>query len=110
MNYLSSVTRTRVDMMSDREAPKPQRHCHHGFIPAEIYIRERPLCVNLADAFAWHAAAESKRPARCIAEMLGAYLGPKERSNKLLNRMNLKRRQTMDAIPESKDTYIIEGI
>jgi hypothetical protein len=97
-------------MMSDREAPKPQRHCQQGFVPAEIYIRERGLCVNLADAFAWHAASESKRPARCIAEMVGAYLGPKERSNKLLNRMNLKRRQTMDAIPESKDTYIIEGI
>ena len=98
MNYLSSVKRTKGYLTADREPEKPTRRCAFGFIPAEIYIRERGLCVNLADALAWHAATESKRPARCIAEMLGAYLGPKERSNRLLTRMNLKRRQTMDAI------------
>lgn len=80
-------------LMSDREAPKPRTK--FNFIPAEQYIRERPVTVMLADAFAWHAASESKRPVRCIADMLGAHMTPRNRLNPLL-----RRRQTMPAIAD----------
>ena len=93
MTYLNAVTRTRGYLMSDCEPPKHGRHCQHGFVPAEQYVREMALTVNLADAAAWHVAAESKRPARCIVQMIGAYQSPKDRVNPLL-----RKRQNMQAI------------
>jgi hypothetical protein len=79
-------------VMAERSSPKAVR-APHNFIPVEQYLRERPVTVSLADAFAWHAAAESKRPVRCIADMLGAHMTPRNRTNPLL-----RKRQTMDAI------------
>ena len=71
MNYLSSVTRTRGYLTADREPEKPARRCAFGFVPAELYLRQRGLCVNLAEAFVWHTDHESKRLAHSIAQMLG---------------------------------------
>ena len=89
MNYLSSVTRTRGYLTADREPEKPARRCAFGFVPAEIYLRERGLCGYLADACVWHTEHESKRPAHSIAEMLGLVT---------IARKNLRKRQTMQAI------------
>lgn len=80
--------------MADREPQKVKRSAHN-FVPVEQYLRERPITISLADAFAWHAAAESKRPVRCIADMLGAHMTPRNRTNPLL-----RQRQTMPAMPE----------
>jgi hypothetical protein len=80
--------------MAGRETQKV-RKTPHNFVPAEQYLRERPITISLADAFAWHAAAESKRPVRCIADMLGAHMTPRNRTNPLL-----RQRQTMPAMPE----------
>ena len=81
--------------MSDREIPKA-RHCHHGFIPAEEYVRHLPLTASMADLGAAHIL-ESKRLVRSIADMLGV---------KMLGRMNslLRQRQTMPAIAEEPCT------
>jgi hypothetical protein len=64
-----------------------------GWVSAEIFIREQPLKVTLADGCVWHAENESKRPVRCIAQMLGAYQTPRDRINPIL-----RLRQTMQAI------------
>jgi hypothetical protein len=69
------------------------RSAHNFVMPVEQYLRDRPITISLADAFAWHAAAESKRPVRCIADMLGAHMTPRNRTNPLL-----RKRQTLDAI------------
>lgn len=64
-----------------------------GWVSAEVFIRKQHLTVHLPDAAVWHAMAESKRPVRCIAEMIGAYQTPRDRINPLL-----RKRQNMKAI------------
>jgi len=83
--------------MSDREIPKT-RHCHHGFIPAEEYVRHLPLSASMANLAAAHIL-DSKRPVRSIADMLGVQMLGRDRMNPLL-----RQRQTMTAIAEESCT------
>ena len=78
--------------MSDRTVPNEARTRHHGFVPAEQFVRQMPLTASLAD-FGVRHAEESKRPVRCIADMLGVTAVGRNRLNPLL-----RKRQTMEAI------------
>jgi len=58
--------------MSDREAPKHERKCAHGFIPLEQYVREMPLTAPLLEV-ATVQVLGSKRVTRAMSNLVAAY-------------------------------------
>lgn len=56
--------------MEDRETVKVHRK--HDFVPAEQYLREKPLCASLMDTATFHVL-ESKRLTRSMADFTAGY-------------------------------------
>jgi hypothetical protein len=83
--------------MDDREPPKRHRHCQHGFVPAEQYVREQPLTHSLHMLSIQHSLdCRDWRRQYSLEETMIAILT----LNKLRPKPNLKTRQEMEAITQ----------
>jgi hypothetical protein len=72
MKYLPTMVRNPGYQMSDREAPKRERKCAHGFVPLEQLLREMHLRAPLLE-IATVQVLGSKRVTRGMANLVSAY-------------------------------------
>jgi hypothetical protein len=83
--------------MDEREPVKPHRQCQHGFVPAELYVREQTLKVPLQLAAIQHCLdCPEWRRQHALTETMIALLT----LNKNRPKPMLKQRQELQAVSE----------